>query len=116
MRLLNRYIVRISVPAGGGGQAELLLPWELWDVESRVFHYSNISAYLVGAALEKVLGEHLISYLTLRLFQPLKIEKPIFGNCPRGHFYGASAIELTVEELSRLGHMETATLLQRVNT
>lgn len=74
-------------------------------VEIPKFRYSNIPAYLVGAAVEKAVGEHLISYLLPRLFAPLGIEDPVYGNCPGGHFYGASAMELTVDELRRLGQM-----------
>lgn len=69
------------------------------------FSYSNIPAYLVSAACENAVGEHLIRYLTSRLFEPLGIEEPIYQNCPNGHFYGASGMELTVHELSRLGQL-----------
>ncbi|MGN0593539.1 MAG: serine hydrolase domain-containing protein [Hominimerdicola sp.] len=70
-----------------------------------VFCYSNIPAYLVGVACENAVGEHLIKYLTPRLFEPLKIEKPTYKNCPQRHFYGASGMELTVHELSLLGQL-----------
>ncbi len=79
----------------------LLCPLE--DVEAPEFNYSNIPAYLVGVALEKATGEHLAEYLTPRLFEPLGIVNPVYGNCPAGHFYGASQMELTVEELGQLG-------------
>ncbi len=79
----------------------LLCP--LTDVETPEFNYSNIPAYLVGVAVEKAVGEHLADYLTPRLFEPLGIQNPVYGNCPAGHFYGASQMELTVEELGRLG-------------
>lgn len=81
----------------------LLYPLE--DVETTEFNYSNIPAYLVGVALEKAVGEHLMSYLTPRLLEPLGIHEPVYGNCPAGHFYGASQMELTVEELGRLGQL-----------
>lgn len=79
----------------------LLCP--LTDAETPEFNYSNIPAYLVGVALEKAVGEHLAKYLTPRLFEPLGIVNPVYGTCPAGHFYGASQMELTVEELGRLG-------------
>lgn len=69
------------------------------------FAYSNISAYLVGAAVENAVGEHLISYLKPRLLEPIGIIDPIYTNCPRGHFYGASGMELTVHELGLLGRL-----------
>lgn len=69
------------------------------------FSYSNIPAYLVGVSLENALNEHLIKYLTPRLFEPLGIEAPVYKNCPQGHFYGASGMELSVHELSLLGQL-----------
>ena len=73
--------------------------------ETPIFDYSNIPAYLVGVALEKAVGEHLINYLDNRLFKPLGIENLDYMNCPSGHFYGASGMHLTVNELSRLGQL-----------
>ena len=73
--------------------------------ETPVFQYSNIPAYLVGVAVEKAVGEHLASYLESRLFKPLGIENPEYMNCPSGHFYGASGMKLTVNELARLGQL-----------
>lgn len=69
------------------------------------FDYSNIPAYLVSVACENAVGEHLIKYLTPRLFEPLGIAEPVYKNCPQGHFYGASGMELTVHELSRFGQL-----------
>jgi CubicO group peptidase (beta-lactamase class C family) len=73
--------------------------------ETPTFHYSNIPAYLVGVAVEKAVGEHLATYLESRLFKPLGIDRPDYVNCPSGHFYGASGMKLTVNELSRLGQL-----------
>lgn len=73
--------------------------------EVPVFNYSNIPSYLVGVAVEKAVGEHLIKYLDTRLFKPLGIENPDYINCPSGHFYGATGMCLTVNELSRLGQV-----------
>lgn len=69
------------------------------------FHYSNIPAYLVGAALENALGCRLTDYLQERLFDPLGIPAPKFAMSPEGHFYGATGMELTVHELALLGEL-----------
>jgi CubicO group peptidase (beta-lactamase class C family) len=76
---------------------------QLKNVENIAFHYSNIPAYLVGVILERALGQKLYDYLTPRLFEPLEIIHPDYMLCPQGHFYGASGMKLTVDELSRLG-------------
>lgn len=70
---------------------------------SRRVHYSNISAYLVGVAAASAVGESLYDYLDRRLFKPLGIYKPSYGKCPEGYFYGASHMELSVNELSKIG-------------
>lgn len=69
------------------------------------FHYSNIPAYLVGAALENALDCPLADYLDCRLFQPLGIAMPPYRTSPEGHFYGATGMELTVRELAVLGQL-----------
>lgn len=102
-RLLTMSVDGFPFRPEGKNWLENALAYPLEQVEKPVFSYSNISAYLVGVALEKALNEHLISYMIPRLFEPLKIENPLYGNCPSGHFYGASQMELTVEELGRLG-------------
>ena len=73
------------------------------DAAEPAFHYSNISAYLVGVAAANALGEDLYDYLQRRLFSPLNIIDPPYARCPDGYFYGASSMELTVNELSRIG-------------
>lgn len=73
------------------------------DVTRQAFDYSNIPAYLVGVAVSCAVGEDLYQYLTRRLFAPLGIKNPPFARCPDGYFYGASGMELTVNELSRIG-------------
>ncbi len=69
----------------------------------RVFSYSNIPAYLVGVTVSCAVGADLADYLDLRLFQPLRILKPPCRRSPEGWFDGASGLELTVNELGRIG-------------
>lgn len=102
-RLLTMSVQGYPFRPEGSNWLEYSLAYPLEAVEIPKFSYSNISAYLVGVALEKALNQHLISYLTPRLFEPLSIMNPPYGNCPAGHFYGASNMKLTVEELGRLG-------------
>ncbi len=75
------------------------------DHSDNSFHYSNIPAYLVGAALENALGRKLPEYLQERLFDSLGIPSPKFRTSPEGHFYGATGMELTVHELALLGEL-----------
>lgn len=67
------------------------------------FNYSNISAYLAGVVVSCALGEDLYQYLKRKLFEPIGIVEPPCESCPDGYFYGASMMELTVHELSKIG-------------
>lgn len=69
------------------------------------FSYSNISAYLVGVACENAVRKPLYDYINEKIFQPLNIPNPPYKTCPKGHFYGATGMELTVDELSRTGRI-----------
>ena len=75
------------------------------NIRAGAFCYSNIPAYLVGAALENAVGEGLAGYIQKRLFDPLEIPQPPYRTCPHGHFYGATGMELTVHELAKLGEL-----------
>ena len=81
------------------------LSFPLENVEEKVFEYTNVSAYLVGVAVSCAVGEDLYSYLNRKVFEPLGIKEPKVGRCPDGYFYGASMMELTVHELSKVGHL-----------
>ena len=75
------------------------------DYSDTAYHYSNIPAYLVGAAVENAVGGGLAEFLQRRLFDPLGIPSPGFLTSPEGHFYGATGMELTVHELALLGEL-----------
>ena len=79
------------------------LNYPIKDVSQDIFDYSNVSAYLVGVAVSHAVGEPLYQYLDRKLFQPLGIDNPSYATCPDGYFYGASKMELTVHELSKIG-------------
>ena len=75
------------------------------DHSDTAFHYSNIPAYLVGAAVENSVGGDLMKYLGRRLFGPLGIPEPAYSRSPEGHFYGATGMELSAAELARIGQL-----------
>lgn len=79
------------------------LQYTITDVNKKEFDYSNVSAYLVGVIASCAVQEDLYQYLNRKLFVPLGIDRPSFQRCPDGYFYGASGMELTVHELSKIG-------------
>ena len=104
-RLMTMSVLGYPFRAEGDSWLEAALSYPIEDVEKREFNYSNISAYLTGVAVSGAIGEDLYEYLDRRLFKPLGIEEPPYARCPDGYFYGASAMKLTVNELSRVGLM-----------
>jgi CubicO group peptidase (beta-lactamase class C family) len=79
------------------------LSYPLPHPDTPTFDYSNISAYLAGVAVANAVDENLYDYLCRKLFTPLGIPNPPAVFCPDGYFCGASGMELTVNELSRIG-------------
>lgn len=73
------------------------------DVNKTEFDYSNFSAYLAGVVASCAVEEDLYQYLNRKLFTPLGIIAPPFKRCPDGYFYGASGMELSVHEISKIG-------------
>lgn len=73
------------------------------DVNCKEFHYNNFTAYLAGVVASLAVEEDLYQYLNRKLFIPLGIHNPPYTRCPDGYFYGASGMELSVHELSKIG-------------
>lgn len=104
-RLLTMSVPGYPFRMNGDNWLKSALTYPIQYSDTPIFDYSNIPAYLVAAAVEKAVGEHLINYLEPRLLKPLGIENPEYLNCPAGHFYGATGMYLTINELSRLGQL-----------
>ncbi len=102
-RLMKMSVKGYPFRPGGESWLREVLAWPLPDVSKHEFHYSNVSAYLVGVIATCALQEDLYSYLQRKLFTPLGIENPPYAKCPDGFFYGASKMALSVNELSRIG-------------
>lgn len=104
-RLLTMSVQGYPFRPQGDNWLEFSLLYPLENIGAAAFSYSNIPAYLVGAAVTRAVGEHLYSYLNPRLFCLLDIAEPVYKNCPSGYFYGASGMELTVHEVSKFGEL-----------
>ena len=102
-RLLTMSVGGFPFRAEGGNYLDFALSTVIANPDERVFNYSNISAYLVGAALTEALGTDLAYFIEERIFAPLGIDRYEYSRSPEGYFYGASGMKLTVNELSRIG-------------
>ncbi len=104
-RLMTMSVDGFPFRPSGSNWLEEALSIPLKDPETRTFAYSNVPAYLTGVAVSAATEERLDRYLNRRLFAPLGIPDPPCQFSPEGFFYGASGMELTVNELSRIGLM-----------
>ncbi len=102
-RLLTMSVAGYPFRPSGESWLEEALTYPITEVEKKEFDYSNISAYLVGVVTAHAVEEDLFQYLDRKLFEPLGIINPPYGRCPEGYFYGASSMELSVHELSKIG-------------
>ena len=102
-RLMTMSVGDLPFRPEGDSYLDFSLNARIADPREKVFHYSNISAYLVGVALTEALETDLGRFIEKRIFDPLGITSYEYSRCPEGYFYGASGTKLTVNGLSRLG-------------
>ena len=67
------------------------------------FLYSNVGPFLMGILIERRSGMSLLDYLMPRLFSPLGIPRPTWETDPKGRFFGAGGLFLSIDEFHRLG-------------
>ena len=67
------------------------------------FDYSNVPAYLVGVALTEAIGEDAWEFIKRNILDPLEITDATYSRCSKGYFYGASGMEMSVNDLSKIG-------------
>ena len=101
-RLLTMSVSGFDFRAEGDDWLEYALNSRI-EPEKREFNYSNISTYLAGVCLEQATGCDTGEFIEKRLFKPLGIESYEYGRSPEGYFYGASAMKLSVHDLSKIG-------------
>ena len=102
-RLLTMSVEGFPFRPEGESYLKYALSCAIEDVQNKTFHYSNIPAYLTGVALTNAVSEDLYQYMNRKLFEPLHIINPVYKRCPDSYFYGASGMELSVHDLSRIG-------------
>ena len=102
-RLLTMSVKGFPFRAEGDSWLDFSLACDIRDPDEKTFDYSNISAYLIGVALTEALGTDLASYIDEKLMKPLGIMHYEYTRCPDGYFYGASGMQMSVHDLSRMG-------------
>ena len=104
-RLMTMSVKGFPFRAEGDDWLAYSLACPLDHPETPTFDYSNIPAYLTGVALTHAMDMDAGQLVQERILAPLGIADCRMGRCPSGYFYGASAMELSVESLCRIGVM-----------
>ena len=102
-RLMTMSVDDLPFRPGGESYLDFSLACKVNEPETKVFNYSNISAYLVGVALTNAIQEDAVEFINRNIFEPMQIFDAVFSRCPEGYFYGASGMELSVHDLSKVG-------------
>jgi CubicO group peptidase (beta-lactamase class C family) len=102
-RLLTMSVGNLPFRPESDSYLDFSLSCKINNTKEKVFHYSNISAYLVGVALTTALGRDVGAFIEDKIFAPLNITQYEYGHSPEGYFYGASLMKLTVHDLSKIG-------------
>ena len=104
-RLMTMSVEALPFRASGESWLDFSLRCPIPHPEEKVFHYTNICAYLAGVALSEAMGKDAGNFIEENVFQPLGITEYSYSRCPDGYFYGASGMKLSVHSLSQIGLM-----------
>lgn len=69
------------------------------------FLYNTPASYTLAAAVEKRTGQHLVDYLTPRLFEPLGIAAPHWDRSKDGVALGGFGLRATTEDIAKFGQL-----------
>ena len=69
------------------------------------FLYNSLATYMVSAIVQRVTGQKIIDYLTLRLFKPLGIEGADWETDPMGVNTGGWGLRLKTEDMAKFGQL-----------
>jgi CubicO group peptidase (beta-lactamase class C family) len=69
------------------------------------FLYNTPATYMLSAIVQKVTGTTVFDYLRPRLFEPLGIEHPTWGESPQGITLGGYGLSIRTEDIARFGQL-----------
>lgn len=86
--------------------------WLAWFFDAPIdcipgtqFYYSSHCCYVIGRLIERLCGQDINDYLEKKLWDPLKIKKPIWSKCPQGYTICAGNLLMSCEDLSKIGNL-----------
>ncbi len=92
-----------SIPAHDVNWIEAFMDTPVKAKPGTYFLYNTLGTYVLSAIMQKVTGEKIVDYLTPRLFTPLGIEKPYWGESPQGINKGGWGLYLKTEDMAKMG-------------
>ena len=104
-RLMTMSVAGLPFRAEGSDWLAFSLAVPIPRPEEKVFHYSNISAYIAGVALTEAVGKDAGRMIEEEILDPLGIDDYTLSGSPEGYFYGASGMKMSVHSLSTIGLM-----------
>lgn len=69
------------------------------------FLYNTSATYMLSAIVQKATGETVLDYLRPRLFEPLGIDRPVWGTSPQGVTLGGYGLRVRTEDIARFGQL-----------
>ncbi|MEX2091277.1 MAG: serine hydrolase [Pirellulales bacterium] len=69
------------------------------------FVYNTPATYMCSAIVQKVTGEKVLAYLQPRLFEPLGIGDPTWGESPDGVTLGGFGLSVRTEDIAKFGQL-----------
>lgn len=108
--------VRDLLTMSAGHQVEVRLnattPWvraflahEVPHKPGTHFQYNTPATYMLSAIVQRVTGQTVLEYLKPRLFEPLGIADPEWGNSPQGISLGGYGLFLRTEDIAKFGQL-----------
>lgn len=102
-RLMTMSVEGFPFRPSGNNYLDFSLSRSIANPEKAEFHYSNIPAFLCGVALTSAINEDAGEFIKREILMPLSIQDVKIGYTDDGYFYGASNMEMSVNDLSKIG-------------
>ncbi|MBR2195278.1 MAG: serine hydrolase [Salinivirgaceae bacterium] len=67
--------------------------------------YNSIGTYMLSAIVQKITGQKVVDFLTPRLFEPLRIDKPRWDESPQGINCGGWGLYIKTEDMLKFGQL-----------
>ena len=102
-RLMTMSVPGFPFRPWGDDYLKCCLEYPDFNPDEVSFEYSNMPVHVFGVSLNEAIGEDLGVFIDNNLLKPLEITGAKYERTPEGFFYGASGMEMSVNDLSKFG-------------